>query len=701
VTSHHRWARLRVAVPLMAVALLALVVPQPAGAQPAPTISLVDQTTWVHPGERFDVRAQISGAPADSTLRLVVHKAPTSRDSFRRTLDGELGGVLFQGDRQPLAELPAGPGGTVTAGFVAGSGGLALQSRGVYPVEVQLLGSDGSVLASFVTYLTFLTDTDEFPPLSVAVVVDIAAPLALQPDGSWSLGGEAVDRAQERTDLLADTPGVALTVAPQPETIEALAVDGAQGEAEVESLRADAAARRPLARPYVDVDLAALQRAGLIGEANAQAEGGANIIRGRLATEPVGGVWMSGATFGGEAARLAVQLGLNHVLVPPSAIGGSHAENPTVPTAPVRLGENGPLAMVSDPELASHFTDGSGVLGAHRFVAELTIEWLEAPANPRAVVVHLPPDAQLDPAAAAVALNALRDGQAVQAVPLDQIFGTVPPGDDGPSTVTPAPHEVTDDLRPIAGSLGSAHARVNGLGGLVEDPLLASSLQQSLLVSTGTETPDEQRPAYVDRVDKALGAVSGAVTLPDRFRITLTSRSSTIPVSLDNQTNQKLTVRLTLDSDQLEFPEGRVLNPTLDPGTTRIEVPVRVRTSGAFTMDVTVTSPDGSIVLDTSTFDVRSTAISGVGLVLSIGAGVFLLVWWARHWRSARRSRHLMPASAYPHASGPPAGDGSGRPGGPGGPSGPDPGGGPGGPGRVPIPDHEYRPAHMAGQRGR
>jgi Family of unknown function (DUF6049) len=673
------------AAALVAVAALVLAVPPSAGAQPAPSVELVGQTTWVHPGERFDVRAQVAGAPADAALRLVVHRAPSSRQDFRRTLDGELGGVQFPGSRQPLAELPAGPGGVVTAGFVAGRGGLALPGRGVYPVEVQLLGSDGSVLSSFVTYLTYLTQTDEFPPLSVAVVVDVAAPLALQPDGSVVLSNDAIERAQARTNLLADTPGVALTVAPRPETVEALAVDGPQGVAQVEALATDAAARPVLARPYLDVDLAALQRAGLIGEANAQAEGGANIIRSRLASEPVGGVWLSGPTLGAEAARLAVQLGLNRVLVPPSAIDDGDDEASPVPTAPVRLGDGGPLAMVSDPELAAHFTDGSGVLGAHRFVAELTIEWLEAPANPRAVVVHLPPDATLDPAAAAVGVNALADGQAVRAVPLDQIFGTVPPGDNGPTTVTPAPHEVTDDLRPIAGSLGSAHSRVNGLGGLLDDPALASSLQQSLLVSTGTETPDGQRPAYVYRVDAALGVASGAVTLPDQFRITLTSRSSTIPVALENLSDQNLTVRVTLDSDQLEFPEGRVLTPTLAPGTTRLEVPVRVRTSGAFTLDVAVTSPDGSIVLDTSTFDVRSTAISGVGLVLSIGAGVFLLVWWGRHWRSARRSRHLMPASASPPDPGaPPAGAGQVP-----------------GPGRAPIPDHEYRPAHTAGHRGR
>jgi hypothetical protein len=678
-----RRARL-VAAPLavLAALMLALAVPPPASAQPAPGIELVGQTTWVHRGERFDVRAQLTGAPADAAVRLVVHRAPGSRRDFRRTLEGELGGVLSPGTRQPIAELPAGPGGTVTAGFVAGPGGVGLPGRGVYPVEVQLVAADGSVLSSFVTYLTYLTPTDEFPPLSVAVVVDVASPLALQPDGTVVLADDALARTQERTDLLADTTGVPLTVAPSPETVEALALDGPQGVAQVAALGSDAAARPVLARPYVDIDLSALQRAGLIGEASAQAAGGANIIRSRLATEPVGGVWLWGPTLGSEAARLAVRLGLDRALVPPSVIDDGADEQPAVPTSPVRLGQGGPLAMVSDPELAGHFTDGSGVLGAHRFVAELTIEWLEAPATPRAVVVHLPPDADLDPASAAVAVNALTDGQAVQAVPLQQVFDTVPPG-DGPATVTLAAHEVTADLRPIAGSLGSAHERVDGLGGLVGDPALASSLQQSLLVSTGTDTPDQQRPAYIDRVNNALSTVSGAVTLPDQFRITLTSRSSTIPIALSNLSNQNLQVQVVLDSDQLEFPDGTVIPTTLEPGTTRLEVPVRVRTSGAFTLDVTVTSPDGSIVLDTSTFDVRSTAISGVGLALSIGAGLFLLVWWGRHWRKARRSRHLMPASAHPpEPPAPLAGAGQG-------------------PIRAPIPDHEYRPAHMAGPRGR
>jgi hypothetical protein len=46
-------------------------------------------------------------------------------------------------------------------------------------------------------------------------------------------------------------------------------------------------------------------------------------------------------------------------------------------------------------------------------------------------------------------------------------------------------------------------------------------------------------------------------------------------------------------------------------------------------------------VLAQSRLTVRSTAISGVGTALSIGALLFLLVWWANHLRG-HRSRRLV-----------------------------------------------------------
>lgn len=681
------------AVAALAVLAPALVAPgTPAAAQPAGTpVSLVDHRYWVRPGERFDIRLRAPGAPADAGVRLVVHDPVASRQTFRETLDGELGDVAYTGERAPLAGLPTGPGGSVTTGFVVGPGGAPLPGRGVYPVEVQLVSAAGDVLGGFVTYLVYLRGPrDQFPPLSAAVVLDVAAAPSLQPDGTVVPPDGAVDRARERADVFRADTGVPVTLAPRPETLAALGQAGAAGRATADDLRAAAATRPVLARPFVDIDLADLRRAGLVGEANAQAEGGANVVRSELGTEPIGGLWLSGPTLGAESARLARELGFTKALVPPSAVDGG--EDEPVPPGPVRLGDDGPMAMVSDPDLAAHLTGDAGMVGAHRFVAELAITWLEAPSNPRAVAVHIPADADIDPAIVASAVGALGDGQAVRVVPLDQLLDAVPPPEDGVPSVSLSPDEDADDLGAVAAPLEAARATVAGLGGLVDEPELAASLQDSLLLSTGADTPDADRAAYVDRVTAALGTVTGAVTLPDQFRITLTSRSSSIPVTLTNLSDRELSVQVHLDSDQLEFPDGDVVPARLAPGTTRLDVPVRARTSGAFTLDVRVTSPDGSIELDRSTFDIRSTAISGVGLFLSVGAGLFLLVWWARHWRSARRSRHLMPAEAVPteparggEAAGSPATTAAQQVAG----HGPEPA------------DDDYRPAHMAaGGRG-
>jgi hypothetical protein len=58
-----------------------------------------------------------------------------------------------------------------------------------------------------------------------------------------------------------------------------------------------------------------------------------------------------------------------------------------------------------------------------------------------------------------------------------------------------------------------------------------------------------------------------------------------------------------------------------------------------------VTSPDGRLELVRSEVTIRSTAFSGVGVALSVGAGLFLLLWWGRHWRTVRRARRLVPVA--------------------------------------------------------
>jgi hypothetical protein len=672
-------------VPAAFVALSS-VGPGPVGAVPlqaAPSIELVDQTTRVHSGDRFEVTARVTGAPAGSALRLVVHDRLQSRSGFRDTLDGDLGGVEETMPAEPLAASGSGSG-TFSTGFVVGDGGQGLEGRGVYPVEVQLVDPQDNVLAtSVVTYLMYLFEPDgpSFVPLTVAVIVDVGGAPILQPDGSIRPTRATVQRAQERADLVAAAPEVPFTLAPQPETLDGLVDARGAGGAAVASLVEATGDRPVLGRPYTDVDLEALQESGLSNEADEQVDAGAGAVRSLFRRGPVSGIWLSGPTLGNDAANEAVDLGFDRAIVPPSAV-----ETSAVPDAPVMLDAGGPRAMVSDPELAAHLRGDDEVVDAQRFLAELTIMWFERPAIPRAVAVRVPGDTDIDPSTVARALNGLSDGQAVQAVTTDRLFN-VPPDPSGPATVSLVDHEVTDELGGIAAPLRRARRGVSGVAGTVASAD-GGSLTRSLLLATGTATPEPQRPAYVERVNAELGSLGGAVVLPDQFRITLTSRTSTIPVNITNNLNQPLKVRIEFDSGQLEFLDGDVVNRELPPGVTRLEVRVRALTSGAFPMGITVRSPDSSIELDRTTFDIRSTAVTGVGLVLSIGAGLFLAVWWARHWRSSRRSRHLMPSGAAPASPATTAvgsaqpdatTDGAGQPDGSGG----------------------YRAAHLAGGRSR
>jgi hypothetical protein len=74
-----------------------------------------------------------------------------------------------------------------------------------------------------------------------------------------------------------------------------------------------------------------------------------------------------------------------------------------------------------------------------------------------------------------------------------------------------------------------------------------------------------------------------------------------------------------------------------------LRVPVEVRTPGAFQLSLEIETPDGTLVA-TGTDTINSTAVSGVGLLLMVGAALFLAVWWVRNARHGRRSRRLVPS---------------------------------------------------------
>ena len=186
---------------------------------------------------------------------------------------------------------------------------------------------------------------------------------------------------------------------------------------------------------------------------------------------------------------------------------------------------------------------------------------------------------------------------------------------------------------------------------MADDPSLTEPLAQHLLVASASDLIREQRRAHIDKVETTTGAVANGVSMPSTFTLTLTAHDGTIPLTIDNTTGMPVHATIHLRSQKLDFPDGDTIPVVLTEPTQRVGHPGPPLASGAFPLEIEVTSPDSRSILAASRYTIRSTAVSGAGLVLSIGAGTFLVVWWARHWHRTRRSAKLVAADARASAN--------------------------------------------------
>src|SRR5205807_4635365 len=121
---------------------------------------------------------------------------------------------------------------------------LLLTQDGVYPLRVELREKGGgAVLDRFTTHIPYFPADRTGPKLDLSWIVPVHAPPSIRPDGTRKLTNtldlQALTQALEATS-------VPLTIAPTPETVQALTTssDGAAAGA-VTSLRR-AVARRQL-----------------------------------------------------------------------------------------------------------------------------------------------------------------------------------------------------------------------------------------------------------------------------------------------------------------------------------------------------------------------------------------------------------------------------------------------------------------------
>lgn len=622
----------------------------------APRIELAAQTPMVARGGTFEIWLDLPDVPLDGSVEVVLHNRVRSRSELTASIAGRGLRTELLTQTTAVSALPTDVDGRrhLTLSLDPALG-VAVSTAGAYPLELIARDSTGAPLDSLITHLLVRPDaTDDSPPLAVAVVAEVDPPPARRPDGSVAFDASELDKATQLMDALASRPEVPATLAVRPETIDSLASAGTEGADLLDQLRAAATGRSVLALPYVDVSPDALAAAQLGGELTAQIDRGRLVLANALGVDPGRSTWLADRDLGPAGLRALAATGVRHVVARADQLEALRSGVLSLSLAQPFLLADAPAptidALALDPRitalLGSSTTPG---LEVSRILAELAVLWFEQPGIQRAVV--LPVDTSVRGEVVTGLLAGLDTGGPFRATDLDDAFTSAKPlvqpgGGRVDRALTPRSprrigRDVASELRATRSLLASFRALLGG------DSPRAEPVADQLLLAAATDLSDEERHAYIAAAQAGVQAVTGAITAPDRQTITLTARDGTVPMTLRNAAGIPVDVLVRLRSPKLEFPGGDTIPLTLTEETTRLDIAVRARASGAFPVQVEVTSPDGGIRLASVEYSVRSTAVAGVGVVLSAGAGIFLLVWWARHWRRTRRSAKLV-ASTHP-----------------------------------------------------
>jgi hypothetical protein len=623
-------------------------------------LALVRQTPFVGPTGEFRVEVTTGDLPASTRLSLVIHDSISTRSRLDRTIDGEqLGTALFSTQARTVGDTGArGSTSTLTLPIApqwpAPDGGTVLTAAGVYPVVLQATDPNGTTIDSVVTHLIRLPATgDPTSPLAVGSVVTIEATPSITLDGSPILSDADSTRTRALFRIVNDpltTPPVSLAASPF--TVQSLSASGA------DSLRSPTGDRQTLLQPYVPIDSGSLLGANLASTVDREYAVGAEVATSAFDVQPDHRTAVIDASTTATALNRAAIIGTRSVVLHSGQIRSSltNGETNVLTRSFVITSENGTAfaAMASDDTTSDRFVAAPDpILAAHQALAELAMLHFEQPSAARGVALALP--ASIAPSALSEFLAGLsgRSGNAsgsvgtpiIDPVTLDDLFtGTDAATTQGEPTVRDWTSDDPTPLGPFATRLEQTNWNLTGLNSMLPDsPDVVTSVEHTTLTAAARSLEPLVSVSILANADRQIDAIASGITLPESQTVTLTSRSGKIPLVIDNALPEPAHVRVHVSSPKLEFPQGSVLDIVLAPsGTTRTDIEVTTRASGAFPLDVEITSADGALELTSSRIDVRSTAISGWGLVLSIGAVLFLLLWWIRHFRTTRRARSLV-----------------------------------------------------------
>jgi hypothetical protein len=168
----------------------------------------------------------------------------------------------------------------------------------------------------------------------------------------------------------------------------------------------------------------------------------------------------------------------------------------------------------------------------------------------------------------------------------------------------------------------------------------AAQWKDLLSVMSARTLSSAQRQSYVDAIWLQTFLLGEAISTPTSTTFTLGGRESSLRISLRNDNDYDVRVRVRLTSSKLTFSAAEQVVLLPSGMTTSIEVPVVAKSNGSFPVSLQLFSPSGNVAVGRSTtLTARVNALAGLGQLVTGLALLLLIIWWVYHLRRASRRK--------------------------------------------------------------
>ncbi len=603
-----------------------------------PTIRIVDRTMYVPAEGTLVIRVAITDAPPDATLNLFLGKKLTSIRALNSPIDQQFSGRNLYDARPDITTSPRDASGNLELSIKFSTTKLPntddvnvrLKRPGVYPVGLELVDVDEQVVASTTTH--FVRFVDEAAPRNVAATTfaHLQAFPTVDANGRTVVNHDDLVRWTATLQFLADRPEIPVALSLPIDFVDAL--DGTNAEQSALITLLDKVIQNPkltlVSSPAFSIPINEAVTSGLTQELTKQIDAG----RQKLTTRFSKSVDEHSLVVADSLTQTGVSA-LNLLGYTTVIDGGRSAPAPL----PAYSAADVSTKIVTPNAAVLVATSGQRFSTAlERTMLEWSIRTIADTDQPGEAVT------QVIDLTSAVIENSNQFDALITAL-LTSPIGRLVPLAEVPLVNAPL---YQFNTQPTPRELGSvAKLQVQAKSALDDmasldatvAPTRIKEMTNRLTYIIASRLSDDQRRSYVDVISNLVTTASRNVSPLGDETFTLTSRQGEIPLTVvyTGTTATQATLRLD-SSDRLSYPAGDALPVTLQPGKNQVSFTVRTKTSGVQTILVRLTTPNGRIEFARGRITIRSTVVSGVGVVLSALSLAVLLMWWIRHWRKAR-----------------------------------------------------------------